>query len=316
MKIVDFFSAMSGMNDATKGIFRVGTGLAPAHTTSGITNAAAKRRRIYNPTESISDLLVIIIVIVGCFSLLKSCTVTGTLYEKPEQPGNIVCKRLSDGTSDYIFKVGDSVLFSVVPVKGAVSYEWSIDGATAWAVNEKSNSFETKIPNQIGKYTISVFAVNQHGSSEPSSIVIEAIEAIQGGVSQDVLNLILNSFEYQEQQEFPLSFNIVSSRNWTELSKDPNNNYPVDDVDCFDFSTDWNCVTKRFYASRNSNDFLMLNPILSVTWPGCLLQGESLLTGFPSIIPITKRQQGSIMGTSKNPFQRCTAFLSSFFFEN
>jgi len=54
MKIVVLFSALSGMTDAPRGIFLVGAGLAPARTLGGICNAAAKHRRMYNPTKSIS----------------------------------------------------------------------------------------------------------------------------------------------------------------------------------------------------------------------------------------------------------------------
>ena len=60
-------------------------------------------------------------------------------------------------------------------------------------------------------------------------------------------------------------------------------------------TTQWMCVTKRISASRNPDEFAMINPLASVLWPGNLIQGASLASGVPTPIPVHNfRQPGRI----------------------
>ena len=119
-------------------------------------------------------------------------------------------------------------------------------------------------------------------------------------VPKNVVKLINEPEPYPEAEEWGEKTDTIpgSSRSWTEESNDPPEDWEgtrssrLDD--CFTYNTDWKCDTIRYSASKNPNDFVMYNPTASVLWPGNLVQGNSLSSGIPTSIPVTKRQSGNI----------------------
>jgi len=86
-----------------------------------------------------------------------------------------------------------------------------------------------------------------------------------------------------------------SGKSLTERSNDPSEGIRRLSVDeCFAYNVKWNCETVKVSASENPDDFVMFNPLASVLWPGNLIQGESLKSGVPTTIPVTKRQSGNV----------------------
>ena len=123
-----------------------------------------------------------------------------------------------------------------------------------------------------------------------------------GQVSQSVIDEVNKPEVFTEKEVWAEKVEIVSGseRSTTVGHNDPDPGNPpssllkASGVDCFAYNTTWSCVTKRYSASQNPDDFVMFNPLASVLWPGNLVQGESLASGIPTSIPVTKRQSGNI----------------------
>ena len=121
-------------------------------------------------------------------------------------------------------------------------------------------------------------------------------------ISQNVIDEVNKPEVYKEE---PVWAERVETVQGSEISEtvghdDPDPGNPpssllkASGVPCFAYNTTWNCVTKRYSASQNPDDFVMFNPLASVLWPGNLVQGASLASGIPTSIPVTKRQPGNI----------------------
>jgi len=56
------------------------------------------------------------------------------------------------------------------------------------------------------------------------------------------------------------------------------------------------CQTVRITAAQNPEEFVMLNPLTNILWPGSLVQGASLASGIlqPVLVDPSKRQPGNI----------------------
>ena len=201
----------------------------------------------------------------------------------PEKPGQITCSPDKD-----IFLTSDSLEFSIVPVENAISYVWTTSGPSDWVIKDSSNSVSTKIPDQPGKYEISVVSKNQYGISEPSSFEIEVQlkeeEEEEEEVSQAVADLISEPDVYPEDKEYLLQSEIISERNYTS----------TEEIEGMIYNTEWNCVKKKYGASVNPDEFFMFDPLSSVLWPGNLVQGKSIASGVPTSIPVSKRRPGNI----------------------
>ena len=126
------------------------------------------------------------------------------------------------------------------------------------------------------------------------------------GVPQEVIDLVNAGGEYPEPQEWALKVETVSQRSYTEqTNEDPritksSSGTVKSGLDCFKFNIEWHCETKRYSASWNLDSYLMLNPLVSVVWPGNLVQGVSLISGVPTSIPVAKRQPGTIISMISN----------------
>jgi hypothetical protein len=130
-------------------------------------------------------------------------------------------------------------------------------------------------------------------------------EVSQGRINEDVISLIHSVEVFQEAEEFAERVEVLQENTWIQQTNtDPRlrSLVPAGDeepdtrnaLDCFAFSVEWKCTTKRISASRNPDDFVMFNPLASVLWPGNLVQGKSLESGIPTAIPVAKRQPGNI----------------------
>jgi len=116
--------------------------------------------------------------------------------------------------------------------------------------------------------------VFQSAISEIDSIVF--YNPIKGNVPQDVINLISEQDNFQEEEEYLLTSEKVRERK--------------DTIDGIIYT----CVTMKYSASQNPDNYFMFDPHSSVLWPGNLVQGKSLASGVPTSIPISKRQPGNI----------------------
>jgi len=201
----------------------------------------------------------------------------------PAKPGQISCN-----PNKNIYQTSDSIEFSIVPIENATSYVWTVSGPAYWSITNESNSVSTKIPDQAGKYTISVASKNQHGVSNPSSIEIEVQlkEEEEQDVPQAVIDLISEPEPFQEAEPYLLRTEVVpgSEREYTNM----------EEIEGVIYTTDWRCETKKYSASENPDQFFMFNPLASVLWPGNLIQGKSIASGVPTSIPVSKRKSGNI----------------------
>lgn len=55
--------------------------------------------------------------------------------------------------------------------------------------------------------------------------------------------------------------------------------------------TVWKEVKETYSASKNPDEFVMYDPNASVLWPGALVQGKSVASGVPDIIPIDTKHR-------------------------
>jgi len=119
-------------------------------------------------------------------------------------------------------------------------------------------------------------------------------------VPKEVINLVSEIGELPVIEEHELKVETVpgKGRTYNYKSNNPDEHPGLtkssEQVECFAYNTDWTCETKRYTASMNPDGFCMFNPLASVLWPGNLIQGESLKSGIPTSIPVTKRQPGNI----------------------
>ena len=97
-------------------------------------------------------------------------------------------------------------------------------------------------------------------------------------IPQTVKDFILNvDFLPEPPEEFlPTAETIGSAYSKTEDDKE------------------WRCETKKYSASKNPDDFFMFDPLASVLWPGCLVQGNSISSGVPTGIFTSKRNPGVV----------------------
>ena len=124
--------------------------------------------------------------------------------------------------------------------------------------------------------------------SDIDSIVFKVVVEQPLVVPDAVINLILEPDPFKEQEEFLLRSETIPGSERTYKT--------TEEIDGVITSTEWLCQKKRYSASQNPNDYIMFEPLSSVLWPGCLVQGKSIASGVPSIVPISvsKRKPGNI----------------------
>jgi len=119
-------------------------------------------------------------------------------------------------------------------------------------------------------------------------------------VSQKVIDKVNEAKEFDVKDVWERKEEIVNGTHTSETvgsddRDDPKlRRFSEPDLPCFTYNVDWDCDSVKVSASENPDDFAMVDPLASVLWPGNLVQGESLASGVPESIPVTKRQPGNI----------------------
>ena len=212
------------------------------------------------------------------FTLGEIDSISFTYKSLPKKPGQISCNS---------FYTSDPIKFSVAPVEDAIAYIWKVSGPADWIIAGIGNSVSTIIPDQPGQYRISVASVGKSGISAFSlfDIGVQLKEETQD-VPQNVFDLISEPEPFLEAEESLLNVETVPG---TEKSYTN-----TEEIEGVIYTTTWRCVTKRYSATENPDQFFMFNPLASVLWPGNLVQGKSIASGVPTSIPISKRKPGNI----------------------
>ncbi len=123
-------------------------------------------------------------------------------------------------------------------------------------------------------------------------------------VSAEIKETILSIDKFVEGEEKPLTEEILDMDEYTEKTV----------IENYIYNTKWQCTRKRYSAAENSDNFMLFDPLASVLWPGNLVQGNSIHTGVPNSIPISKRKKGNItltmvssdLGGTSNKYYRET----------
>ena len=117
-----------------------------------------------------------------------------------------------------------------------------------------------------------------------SDMVLFAKWALIPTVSQAVVDFIFQTNSFDEKTPSLFNSELVSEREYATTQS----------IDGVIYTTKWECETRRYSASENPDNFFMFDPLASVLWPGNLVQGNSIASGVPTSIPISKRQPGNI----------------------
>ena len=161
---------------------------------------------------------------------------------------------------------------------GPVEIKWFVNGELV--ANTENFLFST---TETGQYTVRAEAVQGEKNVE-SEIKLDA------GVFDPRLVDLVNGIEpFSVKPESPIK-EIKSSRDTLpeEIKKDPSSGKETRTV--------WAEENKTYSASKNPDEFVMYDPNANVLWPGALIQGKSIASGVPDIIPIstTHRLPGKV----------------------
>jgi hypothetical protein len=184
--------------------------------------------------------------------------------------------------------------------KGPVTINWYVDGVKA----AEGRSFLFNTPDE-GYYKIRAEAVQNSTYAE------QEIEVLSTLYDPKLVNLVngIETFPLEPAKEATLV--NTDRKETTEKEKTPQG----------EKVTVWAEVKETYSASKNPDEFVMYDPNANVLWPGALVQGKSVASGVPDIIPIgpNHRKEGKVTlsvlngdGSSvKNKFYRATEMTKS-----
>lgn len=149
---------------------------------------------------------------------------------------------------------------------GPVEINWIVNGER---LATGSNFLFT--PAELQTYIIRVEAL-QGAKRVESSINLDA-----GLFDPRILDLVNGVEKFPLKAEQPLTRKNMVVDTIAETQKKENGG---------EVRTVWKQVKETYNAATNPEEFVMFDPNASVLWPGALVQGNSIASGIPSIIPI------------------------------
>lgn len=150
---------------------------------------------------------------------------------------------------------------------GPVEIRWFVNGSEM-----AQGDAYTFVPSETGNFQVKAEAM-QHAKSAEAQIRLESILH-----SPELINLVNGIEKFSEKPAATLS--MIHSRIDTLPVEEKRDGEKL-------IKTVWAEEEKTYSASKNPDEFVMYDPNANVLWPGALIQGKSIASGVPDIIPIS-----------------------------